>query len=71
MYFYIYGCDVAHFVVLSLVNSILPCVSPCPILRADKRPCGVVETPATRRELCGVRKKAPPKDTEKRTFWKV
>ena len=29
------------------MNSALPCVSPCLALGAEKRSCGVVETPAT------------------------
>ena len=47
MYFYICGCDVAHSVILSLVNSVLPSVSPVSTLRADKRSYRWVETPAT------------------------
>ena len=34
-------------ILLFFVNLILPCVSPCLVLRAEKRSCGVVETPAT------------------------
>ena len=49
MYHYICGCDVAQFVIviLSLLNSGLPSVSPVSVLWADKRSCGVAETPAT------------------------
>ena len=34
-FYYICGCDVAHFVILCLVNSALPCVSLVSVLRAD------------------------------------
>ena len=50
MYHYICVCD-AHFVIHSLVNSALPCVSLCPVLRADERSCRVVDTPATAKAL--------------------
>ena len=34
-------------ILLFFVYLIVPCVSLCPILRAEKRSCGVVENPAT------------------------
>ena len=40
MFYYICGCDVAHFVILCLVNSALPCVSLVSVLRADNDPAG-------------------------------
>ena len=57
------GYNVAQFVILSLVKYVLPCVSPCPILRAEKRSYGVVEAPTTfgfRSEVAQLPSKAPP-----------
>ena len=46
------GCDVAHFEILLLVNSVLPCVCLHVHFVSRKRFCGVVETPATPLAQC-------------------